>query len=317
MRRARVTPVAAPFDAEQAVAHWGRSPVSPFHLEPGRTVLRLPGDGVAGYAPVRGWAVFPTGIVAPPGFEADALGSVLEHVADTGRRPVFAALSDPAPYEERGLHAFRIADDALIDLSNFSLAGKRMASIRHSVTSARRAGLEIVPYSDDVASGVAAVSDAWLATKRGGEMGFTLGRFDPTIARRVDCRVAIDEAGIVVGFVTWRHYDDGHARVLDIMRRAADAPNPSMDLLIGASLLEFAEAGIPAASLGAVPLSHGRLAERVYPTISLRRYKEKFAPTWEPQWLIAPSRTQLPAAMLAVVSAFCPGGLRRAMRRNA
>lgn len=298
------------------VQHWGRSPVSPFHLEPGRNVLRLAGGGVAGYEPVRSWSVFPTDAVAPPGSEADALRSLLARLAETGRRPVFAAVPDPTPYVERGMAAIQIADDARIDLSKFSLAGKRMASIRHSITSARRAGLQVVPYSDVVADGVAQVSSEWLTTKRGGEMGFTLGQFDPASVRSVECRVAIDATGKVVGFVTWRTYDDGHARVLDIMRRAVDSPNPTMDLLLGDSLLEFAAAGVAAASLGAVPRSHGTLTERVYPTISLRRYKEKFAPEWEPLWLVAPSRLRLPGALMAVATAYCPGGLRRALRRN-
>ena len=38
------------------------------------------------------------------------------------------------------------------------------------------------------------------------------------------CRVALDTANRVVGFVTWRSFDDGHGRVLDLMRRLPDAP---------------------------------------------------------------------------------------------
>ena len=304
-------------DPVEVVARWGRSPVSPFHTEPGRTILVLNDDAVAGYQPVRNWAVFPTGVVAPPGCEADAMSTLMAYLADAGLRAVFTAVPDPAPYESRGLHATRIGDDARIDLPAFSLSGKRMASIRHSVTSARRSGLRVVPWSPTFGPGVADVSAEWLRTKRGGEMGFTLGQFDLTHPNSVDCRVAVDTNERVVGFVTWRRYDDGHGRVLDLMRRSADSPNPTMDLLIADSLLEFAAAGIEAASLGAVPLSHGALSERVYPTISLRRYKEKFAPTWAPLWLMAPSPVRLPGALMAVASAYCPGGLVRALRRNA
>lgn len=304
-------------DPVEVVARWGRSPVSPFHAEPGRTILALNDDAVAGYQAVRNWAVFPTGVVAPPGFEADAMSDLMAYLASARRRPVFAAVADPEPFESRGLHATRIGDDARIDLSAFSLSGKRMASIRHSVTSARRSGLRVIPWSPTFGPGVAEVSAEWLRTKRGGEMGFTLGQFDLTDPNSVDCRVAVDMNERVVGFVTWRRYDDGHGRVLDLMRRSADSPNPTMDLLIADSLLEFAAAGIEDASLGAVPLSHGALSERVYPTISLRRYKEKFAPAWAPLWLIAPSRILLPAALLAVASAYCPGGFVRALRRNA
>ncbi len=302
---------------DELAARWGRSPVSPFLTEPANVVIHLSGGGVAGYQPVRSWAVFPTGASAPPGTDREALESIVDRVRGAGRHAVFAAVTDPEPYSARGMYPMRVADDARIDLASFSLSGKRRASIRHSVTSARRAGLRVVPWSIEVSSGVEAVSAGWLATKRGGELGFTLGRFDPSTIGSVDCRVAVDPGGRVAGFVTWRRYDDGHARVLDLMRRAVDAPNPTMDLLVGESLLEFAAADIETASLGAVPLSHGRLSERVYPTHSLRRYKEKFAPSWDPLWLVAPSPARVPGAFLAVASAYCPGGLARALRRNA
>ena len=316
-------PAAPPSFAEQRremlniISQWGRSPVTPFLGEPGNTLLRLSGGGAAGYRPVARWAVFPTEASSPPGCEHESLDSLLTHVEMTGRRPVFAAVADPEPYRARRMYSMPIADDARIDLSSFSLAGKRMASIRHSVTSARKAGLRVVPYSISIAPGVERVSAEWLAQKRGGELGFTLGKFDPDAVAKVDCRVAVNADGAVAGFITWRSYDDGHARVLDLMRRASDAPNPTMDLLVGESLLEFAAAGLEVASLGAVPRSHGRLSERVYPTVSLRRYKEKFAPTWVPLSLIAPSRSRVPGALRAVAGAYCPGGLARAVRRNA
>ena len=100
------------------------------------------------------------------------------------------------------------------------------------------------------------------------------------------------------------------------MRRADDAPNPTMDLLIADGLLEFAESGVRTASLSAVPLSRGKVAEHIYPTQTLRRYKEKFAPTWEPMWLAAPSPWSTPNALAAVACAYSPGGLIQAARRN-
>ena len=304
-------------DDAESVARWGRSPVSPFLTESGNTILHLSGGGVSGYRPVRRWAVFATDAASPPGLEHEGLSSLLEQVARARRLAVFAAVADPEPYLARGMWAIRIADDARIDPRSFSLAGKRMASIRHSITSARKAGLAVVHWSTDVASGVEKASAEWLATKRGGELGFTLGQFDPADIAAVDCRVAVDATGRVVGFATWRCYDDGRGRVLDLMRRVDGSPNPTMDLLIGESLLDFASSGIEGVSLGAVPVSHGRLGERVYPTISLRRYKEKFAPEWEPLWLIAPSRRHVAGALMGVAGAYCPGGLARAIRHNA
>jgi phosphatidylglycerol lysyltransferase len=293
----------------------GRSSVSPF-LDERPNVCFPAGAGVAAYRPVRRWAVFPTGPVAPAGAEATAIDAALARARAEGLSPVFAAVPDPEPYVARGLYAVEIADDPLVSLPGFTLDGKRRASIRHSVSAAARAGLRVVTYTDDHYEGLARVSGAWLRTKRGGELGFTLGRFGGEHLRRVECRVALDAGDQVAGFVTWRRFDDGRGRVLDLMRRAHDAPNPTMDLLVASSLAEFAAAGVPVASLGSVPRGHGALGERVYATTSLRRYKAKFDPVWMPMWLVVPSPSRLPGALRALARAYCEGGVLGALRRN-
>jgi phosphatidylglycerol lysyltransferase len=280
-------------------------------------VLQLADGGVAGFVRRGRWAVFATGAATPPGTEEAALDEVLERVRHAALRPIFAAVPDPGPYHARGLHCRHAADDPLIDLATFSLAGKRMSSVRHSVASARRGGLHIDRFSSRHAEECAAVSAAWLRTKRGGEMGFTLGRFTSADSAEVDGRVVVDRHGSVVAFVTWRRFDDGRARVLDLMRRSPDAPNPAMDLAIADSVAGFAADGVEYVSLGCVPVSHGRIAERIYPTRSLYRFKDKFAPTWERKYLAAAARTAArPRVLCAVARAYCPDGVWTGLRRN-
>ena len=301
-----------------AIARWGRSSVSPFLDGRENVMISLPAGAGTGYLAVNRWAVMATGPATPPGQFECGLDALFAYLRALRRRPVFAAVADIEPYLERGFVATRIADNARIDLDRFCLEGSRMSSLRHSVTSARRCGLRVVPYCDELLEGVGLVSRGWLTTKRGGELGFTLGRFDPAILTAGNCRVALDANDDVVGFVTWRSYDNGHGRVLDLMRRTVDAPNPTMDALIAQSLFDFAALpGVDAASLAAVPLSYGSFSQRIYPTESLRRYKEKFAPIWEPLWLAAPSTRLLPSALNAVANSYCPGGVLQALRRNA
>lgn len=306
-----------PLPAAARVGLYGRSSVSPFLLGDDRQIVLLSEGGVTGFVQRGRWAVMATEPATAVGTEVDALGELLQHLADYRLRPVFAAVSAPELFEQFGMYCEPVAEDGIITLDGFSLSGSRRASIRHSVTAAHRAGLVVEEYGPQHAGGCAAVSAAWLATKRGGEMGFTLGRFDSVNSSSPDDRlVAVDRDGRVVAFVTWHRFHDNRARVLDLMRRLPDAPNPAMDLLIGESLTRFAAAGVELASLGSVPLSHGRLAERVYPTRSLRRFKDKFAPEWEPRYLAAPSRLQAPTALMAVARAYSSGGLWRALRRN-
>jgi lysylphosphatidylglycerol synthetase-like protein (DUF2156 family) len=89
-----------------------------------------------------------------------------------------------------------------------------------------------------------------------------------------------------------------------------------MDYLIADGLSSFAAQGVNEASLGSVPLSHGRLCERIYPTRSLHTYKQKFAPEWQPRFVATSSRLALPAALIAISRAYCGGGLVGAVRRN-
>jgi lysylphosphatidylglycerol synthetase-like protein (DUF2156 family) len=100
------------------------------------------------------------------------------------------------------------------------------------------------------------------------------------------------------------------------MRRRPDAPNPAMDYQHATTLAHYRDNGVQLASLASVPRPHGELGERIYPTRSLRSYKQKFAPRWEPRWLAIPHRAQEPFAQLAIARAYCPLGLRRALRRN-
>ncbi|MCU1460871.1 MAG: rane protein [Acidimicrobiales bacterium] len=303
-------------DAERVVARWGRASTAPFVTAEGMEVAWCGLDAVAGYARRGRWAVTVGDPVAPPGDLDDALDGYLDAVASRQLRPVFVATTEADPYRARGFTVLPVAEEATLALDGFSLEGKRRADIRHSVATAKRYGLRVVAWEPSLADGVAEVSRAWLATKRGGEMGFTLGHLSGPPPAGVVCRVVVDDAGQVLGFVTWHTFDDDNGRVVDVMRRRPDAPNPTMDFLIASSLLDFAAAGVRHASLSSVPISHGPLAERVYPAASLRHFKNKFAPQWETRWLAAPARRHLPGALRAVAHAYCPGGLGAALRQN-
>jgi phosphatidylglycerol lysyltransferase len=305
-----------PVDVADTVATWGASSVSPFLLGPGREALSLSLGGVTGFVRQGGWAVMATDPVAPSGLMGVAIDDTLEALHRRRLRPVFAAVVDDAPYRQRGLFATAVAEDSVIDLSTFSLEGKRRTKVRHSVSAAHRQGLRVEPLTPGRWASAQRMSQAWLRAKRGPEMGFTLGRLCEAQARDVDARVAVDADGNVVGLVTWRRYRGGEGRVLDLMRRAPDAPNPTMDFLIADGLASFAAGGIGEASLGSVPLSHGRLAERIYPTRSLRAYKEKFAPDWQPRFVVTPSRLTHPGGLLAICRAYCGGQLLGAVRRH-
>ncbi|MFN2560606.1 MAG: phosphatidylglycerol lysyltransferase domain-containing protein [Jatrophihabitans sp.] len=300
---------------------YGRTGVAPFIANPDVEVVELLGGaGASGYARVRRWAVTPGDVIAPTGAEDLALSEYLDVLAARRLRPAFLAVSDETPFCRRGFDVSAIADEAVIDLPTFTLAGSKRANLRHSTTSARRAGLAVLPYAPWQDGQIQEISSEWLRTKRGGELGFTLSRHDEVAGqlqdRETDLWVIVDGAGRVQAWCTWRHYLAGQGRVVDVMRRRMDAPNPAMDCLLATVVETYRDAGLAEASLASVPRDHGAMADRVYPSRSLRAYKQKFNPRWEPRWLAVPAARHRPFALAAVAAAYCPGGLRRAVFRN-
>lgn len=307
--------------AAALAARFGRNGVAPFVANPAVTPVPLLGGlAVSGFVRVRRWAVTPGDVVGPYELGDEALGEYLDALAERRLRPLFLAVSDPEPFRRRGMHVVETADEAILDLPLFSLAGSRRANLRHSTTSARRAGLEVMRYRPEQAEQIAEISVEWLRTKRGGELGFTLSRHDDVMRQleegSADLWVSVDQAGIVQAWCTWRPYLDGSGRVLDVMRRRVDAPNPAMDALLATVLENYRDAGILQASLASVPRSHGELGERIFPARSLRSYKQKFDPSWSTRWLAVPARRHEWPAIAAIGTAYCPGGLRRAVLRN-
>ena len=201
-----------------------------------------------------------------------------------------------------------------------------VAKVRQFINNVRREApdLEVVEYRrqppvSEIDDQLEDISSAWLAMKKGGEMGFNLGLFSvedlhderTLIARRAD--------GTVEAFVTWLPYRAGRAVVLDAMRHRPNAQQGVMDLLIAESALLFKSGGLQAASLATAPLANAddqaavspydvgvRLLfehfSSVYGYRSLFQYKMKFAPACEPRYLVFRRPDHLLRAAYALVS---------------
>lgn len=111
-----------------------------------------------------------------------------------------------------------------------------------------------------------------------------------------------------------RRARNGTGRVLDIMRRRVNAPNPAMDGLLATVLELYRDAGLDRASLASVSRDAG-LVERIYPARSLRAYKAEVRPALGNP-LAVPAARHRPFALAAIGKAYCPEGLHRAALRD-
>jgi phosphatidylglycerol lysyltransferase len=273
---------------------------------------------------------------SPCGTDAGIDRAILDfrHFADAQDRvPVFYEVLEPdlSRYHDHGFDLFKLGELALVELAEFSLAGKRWEDLRQATNRAAKEKLtfELVypPFDTALLSDLERVSDAWLADKGGEEKGFSLGRFDPAyFAWSPLGLVRRDGELIAFANVLPPYGANGHASV-DLMRHVADTPRSTMDFLFAKVMLWAQEQGYELFSLGMAPLSrvgdnpYARVNERLaalafqygnrfYNYQGVRKYKDKFKPEWIGSYLAYPRGVWVPG-LLIDIAALVSGGYRR------
>lgn len=221
-----------------------------------------------------------------------------------------------------GFKVEKIGENAVIDLAQFSLAGKARESIRYAnrkLTQRDGAHFEMhaPPHGAELIERLRPISNAWLQHQKSAEKRFSLGRFEPQLLDR--CLVAeATIGGRAVAFGTILATPDKTRAALDLMRYdPAIAPPATMDFLLSEILLWAKEAGFQRFDLSMAPLS-GLAEERFAPLFArlgrmifeqggrwynfegLRKFKEKYKPDWEPRYLAARGAFSLPVALAEV-----------------
>ena len=225
-----------------------------------------------------------------------------------------------------GLHPYKIGEEAILDLSSFTLQGKKGAPVRHAMARAKRMHLsihcwqgEIIP--EHVFAGMQRVSTQWEQDHQiTQQMRFSMGRFPQDWSCDLLTVVACDANGEVQAFLTWMPMYAGAGWALDLMRRSTQAAPGTMEYLIVESLEWARHHGAAHLSLGLAPLaglsedtcgSRRCTLERGAAWLhqrglllghyrSLRAFKAKFQPDWQERYLIVQERTALPKVLLAL-----------------
>ncbi|HEX9084945.1 MAG TPA: bifunctional lysylphosphatidylglycerol flippase/synthetase MprF, partial [Gemmatimonadaceae bacterium] len=276
--------------------------------ETGRSMIMY---GVAG----RSWIALgdPLG---PESERGELAWRFRENADQHGGWPVFYEVSAKhlPIYIDLGLTLFKLGEEAIIPLPDFSLEGGVRKALRRTRKDAVKAGatFEMIPAEDThiFLPGLRQISDEWLATKRTKEKGFSLGRFDEQYLSGFP--VALIRVGdAVVAFANvWLGADCTEISV-DLMRYTSVAPPGVMEFLLIELMLWGRENGYQRFNLGMAPLSGienrslaplwnrvGALlfsrGEPFYNFQGLRQYKEKFDPIWEPRYLASPGGLVLP-----------------------
>jgi phosphatidylglycerol lysyltransferase len=255
----------------------------------------------------------------------------IELAREQGGRPVFyQTRPEMLPvYLDAGLRAFKLGEDGFVRLPEFSLEGRRRANLRQGVARAEREGLrfELVEASDvpTVLEEMRAISTAWLAQHRAAEKGFSLGAFRDDYVRRHPFAL-VRRGQQCIAFATVLTTDLKVEATVDLMRHVPGIPPGTMEFLFVKLMLSLRDQGVQKFRLGMAPLSGmaehplapswhrlGRLVfahgESFYNFRGLRSFKEKFAPEWEPRYLVSAGGLA-PLLVITDVAALISGSLK-------
>ena len=222
-------------------------------------------------------------------------------------------------FEQIGLRALYMGDEAIIDTRSFSLDGRAIRKVRQSVTRLRKAGYvaELVAFADLDEAGFAALEERSSAWRGGEERGFSmaLDAFRRDDQHDTFALLARDAGGEVRGLLHFVPTFGRPAVSLSVMRRDPSSPNGLTEFMVVRAIEEFRERGVEEVSLNFAALARyihgpttrlerlaGRLARRadaVFQIERLYRFNAKFAPRWEPRYLMFERVLQLPRVALA------------------
>ncbi|MFI6644542.1 bifunctional lysylphosphatidylglycerol flippase/synthetase MprF [Streptomyces sp. NPDC050504] len=229
----------------------------------------------------------------------------LEHAHGSGRRVVAVQLQreDAELCAELGLTVNQVGASYAVELTDFSLRGKRFVRLRNKISRAHRAGLEVSEVdAEKFADDIGAIDARWLREKgrHVKELTFLIGEVGgPWQPLRKLFVGKID--GTAVGYVSYAPaYGSRPGWLHDLSRRLPDCPPGVMEAINSHAIDRVRELGAPWLHFGFTPFTglddahrlptasraaarivrlmadHG---DRVYPAKSQLEYKSKWCPT--------------------------------------
>lgn len=238
-------------------------------------------------------------------FERRGLGLALYNVTS-----VFALRA-----ENLGFRRLKVGEEAVIPLDSFDLSGPKMAEVRHAVSRMDREQVKYewhkaidLPWSE--LESIDRLHTTWISQKNMPPMTFSMEYYPFPPVDEVSVLTIKSTAGDMLGVLSFLPYDEGKGITLDFMLRSPSSPNGMMEAAIAAAATHFQELGVHNLSLGLAPLANTGTAfqtlfnnfNHFYQFKSLYKFKNKFAPRWEPKYIVIGKKLAYPKAALAIIS---------------
>ncbi len=240
-----------------------------------------------------------------------------------------------ALFEEAGLRALYLGDEAIVETNTFSLEGRAIRKVRQSVSRLEAAGYrtrmaELSTLGEDVAEALERIASDW--RHGAAERGFSMAMDALTNPHNAETLILVarDHDDVVRGFLHFVPVYGRPAASLSFMRREQGAPNGLTEFMIVKAIAEFRGRGIEEVSLNFAVFARllrepdgvlERLAARVitigdtwFQIERLYRFNAKFFPRWQPRYFMYERRFGLPRAGIAAL--WLEGHLPRPTRRG-
>lgn len=294
--------------AKELTRKYGRSPLDFFKTYPDKFVFL--GEDKDGYISFKMTRNFAFVLENPVCKDDEALTKIVQNFDQFCNENGFVSIYYRIPqqslnlYKNLGKKSFPIGEEAIVDLTDFTMDGGKMKTTRSAINRLTSEGYDIRIYQPPIMEGLLQklemVSNNWLIEMDQKEIAFTQGIFDKTILKEQAIITVEDKEERVYAFLNLvPDFAPGEA-TYDLIRKVDDAPNGVLDLLMAKTLLYLKEQGYKSANLGLAPLSGiegTNLAEQTihyaYENLKafghfkgLRKYKEKFFPSWEKKYLV-------------------------------
>lgn len=252
----------------------------------------------------------------------DALYEFNEACIKSGLSPIFYEVGEKftLALHDYGYDFMKFGENALVDLDEFSLNGRKKSTERNILNRFKKEGYKFKvinpPYLRDFLDELGKISDSWLGSRE--EKGFSLGFFDRNYLSKSDIAIVLDKEGQITAFANIMPNNNKEVLTIDLMRYDRQKNvNSMMDFLFLSLYLYGQENSYKYFNLGMAPLANvglmksAYLSERIaylvykhgnkfYSFEGLRNYKNKYASVWLPKYIAYSKGNWLLYSLLAL-----------------
>ncbi len=221
---------------------------------------------------------------------------------------------------ELGFDFIKIGEEGLVDLEQFTLAGKKQRAQRAIMNRLARQGyhFEILqpPFTSEFLENLNQISDEWLNGQT--EKGFSMGFFDIEYLNQAPIAVVKDQTNEVVAFASLMPVNQAILSI-DLMRYRRDVADGTMDMIFIELFNYGKQQGYQYFNMGMAPLANvgksrysfleEKAAHLIYEYGShfygfqgLRSFKDKYVTLWRPKYTAYRRRSSLLITMAQLTS---------------